>query len=229
LKTSKTVIFTYTLLLVLAFSIAATALPAGAQTTSVQTVILSNEYPGNALLILGNAGYYNYTIYQLLVQIVRESNPSLGNVLTSSFLQTLQNAPASSQVLTKQLKNYEDYNAIAISTDGTVQTVGYEGATYYNTQGTSSLDTQVSGIGSLRAVYTTNQTPLSTFTMGNTTYNVFAIIYKPTTATSTENPTSALTPTPSVPEFSPIAIVPLGLVLLFAAVIVKQKKPQAKL
>jgi hypothetical protein len=229
LKETKTKLFVFILTIALVLSITVLSLSARAQTTSVQTIILSNEYPGNTFIALANAGYYNYTIYQLVQKIATESNPSLANALTSSFLQDLQNAPASSNVFTKQLRNYEDYNAIAISADGNVQTVTYEGSTYYNTQGTSSLDAQVSGFGLFRVVYSSTQTPLTTFTP-NLTYDVFAILYKPTVETLTPTTTPNTTPTPTVPEFPALTILPLALTLLLAAAMInKVAQKKAKL
>jgi hypothetical protein len=231
MKTTRKILFSVALILAaFVLSMPILVLPAKAQSTSAQTVILSNEYPGNALTILQNAGYNNYTIFQLLQKIVSDSNPSLGNIVPSSFMQTLQNAPASSNVLTKHLINYGDYNAIAISTDGTVQTVAYQGSTYLNAQGTLSLDTQVSGVGrSFRAVYSSTQTPLTTFTPNNVTYNVFAILYMPSRSDSSStpaptHPVGTTQPTPSAPEFSAIAIIPLAAIALSALILAKSKK-----
>jgi hypothetical protein len=230
MKITRKILFSAALILTFVLSMPILVLPAKAQSTSAQTVILSNEYPGNALMIMQNAGYNNYTILQLLQKIVSDSNPSLGDIIPSSFLEALQNAPASSNVLTKHLVNYGDYNAIAISTDGTVQTVAYQGSTYLNAQGTLSLDTQVSGVGrSFRAVYTSTQTPLTTFVFADTTYNVFAILYMPSKldVSPTVIPTHAVgttQPTPTAPEFSAIAIIPLAAIALSALIIAKRKK-----
>jgi hypothetical protein len=230
MKITRKILFSAALILTFVLSMPILVLPAKAQSTSAQTVILSNEYPGNALMIMQNAGYNNYTILQLLQKIVSDSNPSLGDIIPSSFLEALQNAPASSNVLTKHLVNYGDYNAIAISTDGTVQTAAYQGSTYLNAQGTLSLDTQVSGVGrSFRAVYTSTQTPLTTFVFADTTYNVFAILYMPSKldVSPTVIPTHAVgttQPTPTAPEFSAIAIIPLAAIALSALIIAKRKK-----
>lgn len=230
MKTSRKILFSVTLILAaFVLSMPLLVLPAKAQSTSAQTIILSNEYPGNALFALQNAGYNSFTVFQLLQKIVSDSNPSLGNIIPSSFMQTLQNAPASSKVLTKHLSDYGDYNAIAISTDGTVQTVTYQGSTYLNTQGALSLDTQISGVGTFRAVYASTQTPLTTFTPNNVTYNVFAILYMPSRSSSSSTPTpthpvGTTQPTPSAPEFSAIAIIPLAAIALSALIIAKSKK-----
>ena len=227
MKTTRKILFSIALILAIVLSMPILVLPAKAQSTSAQTIILSNEYPGNALFALQNAGYNSYTVFQLLQKIVRDSNPSLGSIVPSSFLQALQNAPASSKVLTKHLSDYGDYNAIAISTDGTVQTVSYEGSSYLNAQGTLSLDTQISGVGSFRAVYASTQTPLTTFTPNNVTYNVFAILYMPSELSASSTPTNAVgttQPTPSAPEFPAIAIIPLVAIALSALIIAKRKK-----
>jgi hypothetical protein len=231
MKTKRKILFSVALILaVFVLNMPLLVQPAKAQSTSAQTVILSNEYPGNALMVLQNAGYNNYTIFQLLQKIVSDSNPSLGNIVPSSFMQALQNAPASSNVLTKTLHDYGDYNAIAISTDGTVKTVAYEGSTYLNTQGTLSLDTQVSGVGrSFRAVYSSTQMPLTTFAFNDVTYNVFAILYMPSalSVSSTPAPTHPVgttQPTPYAPEFPVLAIIPLAAIALSALIIAKSKK-----
>jgi hypothetical protein len=230
MKISRKILFSITLILTFVLSMPIIVQPAKAQSTSAQTVILSNEYPGNSLFALQNAGYNSYTVFQLLQKIVSDSNPSLGNIIPSSFMQALQNAPASSKVLTKHLSDYGDYNAIAISSDGTVQTVAYQGSSYLNAQGALSLDTQVSGVGrSFRAVYASTQTPLTTFAFNDVTYNVFAILYMPSTvsSSSTPAPTNAVgtnQPTPSAPEFPTIAIIPLAAIALSALIIAKRKK-----
>jgi hypothetical protein len=230
MKTTSKIFFSVALILVaFVLSMPILVLPAKAQSTSVQTVILSNEYPGNALFALQNAGYNSYTVFQLIQKIVSDSNPSLGSIVPSSFLQALQNAPGSSQVLTKTLHDYGDYNAIAISSDGTVQTVAYEGSSYLNAQGTLSLDTQISGVGNFRAVYSSTQMPLTTFAFNDVNYNVFAILYMPSelSASSTVAPTNAVgatQPTPSAPEFPAITIIPLAAIALSALIIAKSKK-----
>jgi hypothetical protein len=229
MKTTRRILFSIALILTFVLSTPILVQPANTQSMSAQTVILSNEYPGNALFALQNAGYNSYTVFELLQKIVSDSNPSLGNILTSSFMQTLQNAPASSKVLTKHLSDYGDYNAIAISTDGTVQTVAYEGSSYLNVQGALSLDTQISGVGNFRAVYASTQTPLTTFAPNDVTYNVFAILYMPSreSSSSTVTTTQAIgttQPTPSAAEFPAIAIIPLTAIALSALIIAKRKK-----
>jgi hypothetical protein len=220
LKTAKTVLFVFTLTFVLVFGITTVALPVKAQSTSVQTIVLSNEQIG--LMLLGNKGYVTLSIYDTLVKLQTDSNPSLSGVISSQFLETLHSLPSSSKIFTKTLGNYEDYNSVAISTDGSVQTVSYQGSTYLNAPGTSKLDTQISNVANFRAIYSSSQTPIASFTNGNTTYNIFAILYLPSDA-ATITPTSTSSPVPSTPEFSSIILLPLALTMLFAVVLIKRR------
>jgi hypothetical protein len=228
LKTTKTTLFIFTLTFIIVFSTTAIALPVNAQSTSVQTIILSNEQIG--LMILGNNGYVTLSIYDVLVKLQTDSTPSLSGVITSQFLGTLHSLPSSSQVFTKTLGDYEDWNAIAISSDGSVQTVTYQGSTYLNAPGTSKLDTQIPNIAYFRAIYSSSQTPIVTFTNGNTTYNVFAILYHPSDVPTItpiyQSPTSTSAPTPITPEFPSIILLPLALAMLFAVALIKRKSPK---
>ena len=223
MKTTKNLLFIFTLTFIIIFSITAIALPVNAQSTSVQTVVLSNEQI--ALMVLGNKGWNNLSIYDTLVKLQTDSNPSLGSVISSQFMATLQSLPSSSQVFTKTLGDYEDWNAVAISSDGSVQAVVYKGSTYVNAQGTSKLDTTISGVGGFRAVYSSSQTPIASFANGNTTYNIFAILYMPSDVT-TINPTSTSSPVPTTPEFPSIILLPLALTMLFAVALLKRKSPK---
>ena len=223
LSNLKTTLLIFTLTFIIVFSTTAIALPVNAQSTSVQTIVLSNEQIG--LMLLGNKGYVTLSIYDTLVKLQTDSNPSLSGVISSQFLGTLHSLPSSSQIFTKTLGNYEDWNAIAISTDGSVQTVSTQGSTYLNAPGTSKLDTQISNVANFRAIYSTSQTPIVSFTNGNTTYNIFAILYLPSDA-ATINPTATSPPvtnTPTTPEFPSIILLPLALAMLFAVALIKRK------
>jgi hypothetical protein len=228
LKIAKTILFIFTLTFVFVISITAIALPVKAQSTSVQTIVLSNEQIG--LMLLGNKGYVTLSIYDTLVKLQTDSNPSLAGVISSQFLETLHSLPSSSQIFTKTLGNYEDWSAIAISTDGSVQAVSYQGSTYLNAPGTSKLDTQISNVANFRAIYSSSQTPIVSFTNGNTIYNIFAIIYLPSDAatinSTSTNPTSTSSPISTTPEFSSIILLPLALAILFAVALIKRKSPK---
>lgn len=224
LKTTKTTLFIFTLTFIIVFSTTVIALPVNAQSTSVQTIVLSNEQIG--LMLLGNSGYVTLSIYDTLVKLQTESNPSLTGVISTQFLGTLHSLPSSSQIFMETLGDYNDRNAVAISTDGSVQAVSIQGSTYLNAPGTSKLDTQISNVANFRAIYTSSQTPILSFPYGNTTYNVFAILYLPSDA-ATINPTATSSPvtnTPTTPEFPSIAIIPLAAIALSALIIAKSKK-----
>ena len=228
MKIAKRLLCIFTLTVVLVFSITLIALPVNAQSTSVQTFVLSNEQIG--LMLLGNRGYVTLSIYDTLVKLKTDSNPSLAGVISSQFLETLHSLPSSSQIFTKTLGNYEDWNAVAISSDGSVQAVTYQGSTYLNAPGTSKLDTQISNVANFRAIYSSSQTPIVSFTNGDTTYNIFAILYIPSDAATitptTSNPTSTSSPVPTTPEVPSIILLPLALAMLFAVALIKRKSPK---
>jgi hypothetical protein len=170
------------------------------------TFVLSNEAPGYAISALVNAGYGDDNLYQVLVDIAASTNPSISGILTASFLQTLANAPASSKIFTTQLKDVNSQGAtIGINTEGTLLTNGVIvgmgnyttltssdifGSTYQGKQGVTSLDTAVSSVGSFRLVYNSTG-PLTSWTVNGplagmtTTYNIFGILYIPSTTTTT--------------------------------------------
>ena len=54
MKATRKLLFSIALILTFVLSMPILLQPAKAQSTSAQTVILSNEYPGNALIILQN-------------------------------------------------------------------------------------------------------------------------------------------------------------------------------
>lgn len=146
------------------------------------TFILSNEEPGNLITKLANTGYGDYTLYQALLQIQAAANPSVAGIITPAFLSALSSCPAGSQITTTELKNFPAGSSLAISTDGTVQTVTVRANDYYNKPGASALLSSISGVGDAYFVHSGSQsstadfnTPLTSWTVGGTTYNVFAI------------------------------------------------------
>jgi len=93
--------------------------------------ILSNE-DGGLINQLVAAGYGDYNLYQALVAIQGDTDPSVAEIITDQFLATLNSNPASSAIFTHKLSEYTGPGvAVAISTDGTVQTAAstkYTGA-----------------------------------------------------------------------------------------------------
>ena len=185
--------------------------------TSAQTFILSNE-GGGLITQLLNGGYGNVNPYQALVDIVKETNPSVAGIITPAFLQALQNCPPSSQIFTTTLSSYNGAS-IAISTDGTVQTTSVLGATYNGQSGTSTLVSAISGVGSADFTYSTTfvSPPLTSWNVNQglgvtTTYNVFGIAWAPSQ------------PPAPVPTLSPLAAILLGIGLCAAAIYLMRKR-----
>jgi hypothetical protein len=244
-KTVKCLCFS--LIAIMLFGMTAYVYPAKAINVNVNqdTFMLSNEAPGYGISELVNAGYGNMSLYQTLVQIVDDSNPSVSGILTPQFMQTLQDAPASAQIFTTKLKDVNSQGAtIGISTDGTFLTNGVIvglgnyttltngdifGSTYQGKQGITSLGTVVSSVGSFRLVYNSSG-PLTTWTVNGplagmtTTYNVFGILYMPSaTSTPTGNQ-----PTGNSSSYLPLiaAIVAVLVVVFVVLVVLKKRKKQ---
>ncbi len=158
--------------------------------TVQNSIVLSNEGSGYGISALVNAGYGSYDLYQALLAMQSNSDPSLQDIITDQFLAALQSCPNNSPIWTTTLRNYNSTGtSIAISTDGTIQTVNINGSSYYGATGSSALNVTVTGVGSYQAIYSATQNPLTTFTTDtqnlNVTYNVYSIIWVPSTTTQT--------------------------------------------
>jgi len=149
-----------------------------------QTFVLSNEGTNGLITQLINAGYGNVNLYQSLVAIQQNTNPSVAGIVTDAFIEVLASLPASSQIFTTPLKNFSvGSQALAISTDGTVQTITISGAGYDN--GTNTLGATISGVGTGYFTHSTSAgTYLTSFTSGGTSYNVFGIAWLPSQTTT---------------------------------------------
>ena len=172
-------------------SVSALVSPAQAFFVNVNqsTFVLSNE-GGGLISQLIAGGYGEDNLYQALVDIARDANPSVAEVLMPAFLQELKNAPLGSQIFTHHLSEYTGSGqAVAINSDGTAQVVSIFGATYYGQAKTATLNSNISGVGDARFTYTTDSSswnpnltswvvngPLENMT---TTYNVFGIGWVP--------------------------------------------------
>lgn len=127
----------------IAIALVLAALPA--QAATYQTFVLSNEGANGLVTQLVNAGYGGEVLYDALVSVQLDTNPSVSPVLTDAFLNALAAAPASSQVITTKLSSLNVPGAsYAISTDGTVQVVSIFGASYQGKSGISTLVSDVS-------------------------------------------------------------------------------------
>jgi hypothetical protein len=181
------------------------------------TFVLSNEGNNGLITELVNGGWGSGNLYQVLVDIVRETNPSVSGVLTPAFLQALQSCPPSSQIFTTTLSSYSSPGtAIAISTDCTVQTVSISGATYSGQAGTTTLATNISGVGPANFTYSTTSSPLTSWTttvVVDPTYGVFAIGWTSSQAAPTV-----------VPALSPFAAILLAVALCAAAIYLMRRR-----
>jgi hypothetical protein len=150
--------------------------------TNQDTFILSDETPGNLVSVLVKAEYGNYNLYQALLQIQADANPTIAGIITPAFLNALTRCPTDSQIFTAKLNTFPDGSSLAISTDGTVQTVSVHANDYYNKPGAFTLLSSITGVGNANFVYSGTQpltadfnSPLTTWAVGDTKYKVFAI------------------------------------------------------
>jgi hypothetical protein len=183
-----------------------------------QTFILSNEGTNGLITRLVTAGYGNYNIYNVLLAIQENTNPSVAGILTPAFLNALAACSASSQIFTIQLKNANSPGvSLGISDDGTVQTItGAVGATYQGQPGTASLVGTISGVGPATFTYSTTSSPITSWaaavmTFTDPTYNVFGIAWAPSQ-------------TVAIPALSPFAAILLAAGLCAAAMYLIRKR-----
>lgn len=165
------------------------AVSATAVITNFDTFVLSNE--GSNGLVSQLSGYGNLNLYEVLSAVQTNAAPSVSGIITPAFLNTLYSLPASSAIFTTPLKSFSPGSqGLAISTDGTVQTVSISGAAYNGQSGTATLVSTISGVGSATFVYSTtfDSPPVTSFTSGGNTYRVIGIAYAPSTPPSTPAP-----------------------------------------
>jgi hypothetical protein len=146
------------------------------------TFVLSDEAPGNLISILIKTEYSEYNIYQVLLQIQADANPAVAGIITPSFLSALASCPAGSQIFTVKLNDFPAGSSIAISTDGTVQTVNFHTKDYSEKAETALTSSRIIGVGDVYFVHSGTQLstadfnmPLKSWTVGGITYNLFAI------------------------------------------------------
>ncbi len=150
-----------------------------------QTFVLSDEAPGHLIAELVAGGYGNANLYEALVAIQQNTDPSIAGVLTFSFIDSLEGCSAAHPIFTTKLSSVS--GAVAISDDCSITTTALQGSTFTGQPGTATGVYTISGVGPASAVYSTTTTPLTSWTqnvtVGNTTptvtYSVFAILYNP--------------------------------------------------
>jgi hypothetical protein len=158
------------------------ALPAQGQ---VQSFALT-EGPGKLISSLIAVGYGSDNLYQALVDMAGNSNPSVSGVLTPSFLTTLKACPAGSSIFTNTLSAYAG-SEVLISTDCTaVQTKFANGAGQNGGTGVTTLAFVISGVSAPAAIVS-SATPFYIFdptgdygcVTDSVCHHVFAIAYAP--------------------------------------------------
>ncbi|MGA2781489.1 MAG: hypothetical protein ABSF13_06155 [Smithella sp.] len=155
-------------------------MPSTTTTNTAETFILSNE-DGGIISQLIAVGYGDFNLYQALVAIQSDTDPSTAGIITNAFLAGLSESPASSAIFTHKLSEYTGSGvAVAISTDGTVQTVSVYGRTYFAKTGTATLSSNISGVGSADFTYSTNSpSSLMRWIVTGKAYDAFAIGWVP--------------------------------------------------
>lgn len=141
-----------------------------------QSIVLSDE--GRGLVTnMATAGYGEFTVWDSLLQVVYNSDPSVSPVITDAFLTSLQSCPAGSRVFTAKVKDFVG-TALAISDDCTAQAVALQGAAFEHQAGVTSLATTWSGVGSYLLTHsTTAGSPLTSWQAGGTAYDALAIAW----------------------------------------------------
>ena len=191
LNKTLTIILTTTILL----SIVAFNAPVEAQTTAT-TFVLSNEEGGLIDQLIAD-GHGNSNLYQILVSLA----PSSNGVITETFLETLANCPAESEIFTATLNDTAppSNNPIGINTDGTLIVVPIDGRDYYGQTGYSSYPiTLVPGEENfIKADNSAYYIDAGSSNTGNGNYYVFAIAWMPNTVSSTGSPSPSGSVVPS--------------------------------
>lgn len=158
-----------------------------------KTFVLSNE-GGQLIGKLLAAGYGSDNLYQTVVDILKDTNPSVSGVLTPAFLQGLKYCAAGAPLFTIQLKSVA--GTVAISDDCSVQNSSLTGSSFSGQPGTTTLSTSISGVGTASLVSSTSSSPLTSWTQNVTagsstatvTYNAFGILYTPGSTPATPAP-----------------------------------------
>lgn len=146
------------------------AVPAQAQTSG----IVLGEGPGKLVDALIAAGYGSYNLYDAVVAIQLNTNPSLSvGLLTVAFLNTLASCPSNSALFTTNLSAYAGHGVVVYA-DCSVQTTNLQGSGFNGLAGTTTLSTVISGVSAPAAAIS-----LSPAYALDSTHNVFGILYAP--------------------------------------------------
>lgn len=156
-------------------------------TNTQDSFILSNEPPGYLIHKLIAAGYGNYNLYDCLV-LIRNDAWGSSQAIPDTFMASLRNAPVTSEIFTIPLSQFDFDGSVAVSTDGTARIADIFGQDYTGKPNTTTLRTEISGVGKTNFVYSNNsQVPLHSWYIATsynggvivitTTYNAFAVAW----------------------------------------------------
>lgn len=118
------------------------------------SAVISNEGGGYLIDEMIAAGYGSYTLYQALLLLAEDAD----GTLSQSFINTVANAPAASEVFLATLDNYASISGgVVIAADGTVHYTDIRGADYNGQTGydTYSTDSEA-GVGRELFTYATS-------------------------------------------------------------------------
>lgn len=181
---------------------------------AIETFILSNEGSNGLVSQLVAHGYGSMNLYQTLQSLASNTSPAASSSIPAAFLALLGTLPSTDAIFTTQLQNVNPgTQAIAISSDGTVQIVSIFGATYTGTAGTSTLVSSISGVGNADFISPTSPGgDITSFVANSFPYDVIGIAFAP----SSPGPT----PAPSA-----LWLVLIGFLAVLAYAMLRWRKP----
>ena len=130
------------------------------------------EGPGKLVDSLIAAGYGSDNLYDALVAVQLDTDPSISPVLTDAFLSTLASCPANSTIFTTKLSAYAG-SGVAIYADCTAVATSLHGSGFNGLAGNTMLATVISGVGHAAVV------SVSPAYAMDSTHSVLAILYAP--------------------------------------------------
>ena len=139
--------------------------------------ILSDEGLG-LIRIMKAQGYATYSLYDSLLELQTNSDPTITPVLSDRLLEVFASCPAASQIFTTKLQNLTPGSSTALNTDCTVKSLSILGATYKDQPGVANLSTAFD-FPYLITHSSNPQTPLTTWQESPTTYDVIGIAWTP--------------------------------------------------
>jgi hypothetical protein len=147
-------------------------------TNNENSFILSNEPPDYLIHKLVTSGFGSSSLYTVTLYL--KTLPGADTILTDAFENALASSPATSEIFTLPLNQFDFDGAVAINTDGTAQFVDIFGQDYTGKPNTTTLKT---GNISLRKTnFVTSNNPEVPLTSWNYVFRYGGGLYYVTTA-----------------------------------------------